>query len=175
MAIQLIINHELGLAKNENPLQGAFIIEELTDLVEQAVLNEFKSISERGGVLGAMERMYQRSKVQEESMYYEMKKHTGELPIMGVNTFLDPKGSPTVVPAEVIRSTTEEKEFQIAQRNAFHARNAENSSVMLKYLQKTSIENGNIFEALMEVAKYCSLGQMSNALYAVGGQYRRNM
>lgn len=175
MAIQLIINHELGLAKNENPLQGAFIIEELTDLVEQAVLNEFKSISERGGVLGAMERMYQRSKVQEESMYYEMKKHTGELPIMGVNTFLDPKGSPTVVPAEVIRSTTEEKEFQIAQRNAFHARNAENSPVMLKYLQKTSIENGNIFEALMEVAKYCSLGQMSNALYAVGGQYRRNM
>jgi methylmalonyl-CoA mutase len=175
MAIQLIINHELGLAKNENPLQGSFIIEELTDLVEQAVLNEFKSISERGGVLGAMERMYQRSKVQEESMYYEMKKHTGELPIVGVNTFLDPKGSPTVVPAEVIRSTTEEKELQIAQLNAFHARNAENSPVMLKYLQKTSIENGNIFEALMEVAKYCSLGQMSNALYAVGGQYRRNM
>ncbi|KOY85000.1 methylmalonyl-CoA mutase [bacterium 336/3] len=175
MAIQLIINHELGLAKNENPLQGAFIIEELTDLVEQAVLNEFKSISERGGVLGAMERMYQRSKVQEESMHYEMKKHTGELPIMGVNTFLDPKGSPTVIPAEVIRSTTEEKEFQIAQRNAFHSRNSENSAVMLKYLQKIAIENGNIFEALMETAKYCSLGQMSNALYLVGGQYRRNM
>ncbi|MFN3315912.1 MAG: methylmalonyl-CoA mutase family protein, partial [Raineya sp.] len=175
MAIQLIINHELGLAKNENPLQGSFIIEELTDLVEQAVLNEFKAISERGGVLGAMERMYQRSKVQEESMYYEMKKHTGELPIMGVNTFLDPKGSPTVVPAEVIRSTTEEKEYQIAMRDAFHKRNAEIAPEMLKNLQKVSVENGNIFEALMETAKYCSLGQMSKALYEVGGQYRRNM
>ncbi|MDX1905148.1 MAG: methylmalonyl-CoA mutase family protein, partial [Thermonemataceae bacterium] len=175
MAIQMIINHELGLAKNENPLQGAFIIEELTDLVEQAVLNEFKSISERGGVLGAMERMYQRSKVQEESMYYEMKKHTGELPIIGVNTFLDPQGSPTVIPAEVIRSTTEEKEYQIAMRDAFHQRNAEKSLEILQYLQKISLENGNIFEALMEAAKHCSLGQMSNALYAVGGQYRRNM
>ncbi|GAB4124436.1 MAG: methylmalonyl-CoA mutase family protein [Raineya sp.] len=175
MAIQLIINHELGLAKNENPLQGSFIIEELTDLVEQAVLNEFKAISERGGVLGAMERMYQRSKVQEESMYYEMKKHTGELPIMGVNTFLDPKGSPTVVPAEVIRSTTEEKEYQIAMRDAFHKRNAEKAPEMLKKLQKVSIENGNIFAELMETAKYCSLGQMSKALYEVGGQYRRNM
>jgi methylmalonyl-CoA mutase len=175
MAIQLIINHELGLAKNENPLQGSFIIEELTDLVEQAVLNEFKAISERGGVLGAMERMYQRNKVQEESMYYEMKKHTGELPIIGVNTFLDPKGSPTIVPAEVIRSTTEEKEYQIAMRDAFHKRNAEKAPEMLKYLQKVSVENGNIFEALMEVAKYCSLGQMSKALYEVGGQYRRNM
>jgi methylmalonyl-CoA mutase len=175
MAIQLIINHEFGLAKNENPLQGSFIIEELTDLVEQAVLNEFKAISERGGVLGAMERMYQRNKVQEESMYYEMKKHTGELPIIGVNTFLDPKGSPTIVPAEVIRSTTEEKEYQIAMRDAFHKRNAEKAPEMLKYLQKVSVENGNIFEALMEVAKYCSLGQMSKALYEVGGQYRRNM
>jgi methylmalonyl-CoA mutase len=175
MAIQLIINHELGLAKNENPLQGSFIIEELTDLVEQAVLNEFKAISERGGVLGAMERMYQRNKVQEESMYYEMKKHTGELPIIGVNTFLDSKGSPTIVPAEVIRSTTEEKEYQIAMRDAFHQRNAEKAPEMLKYLQKVSVENGNIFEALMEVAKYCSLGQMSKALYEVGGQYRRNM
>ena len=175
MAIQLIINHELGLAKNENPLQGAFIIEELTDLVEQAVLTEFKSISERGGVLGAMERMYQRSKIQDESMHYEMQKHTGELPIMGVNTFLDPKGSPTVIPAEVIRSTTEEKEFQITMRDAFHARNVGKAGEMTTLLQTVSVENGNIFEALMEAAKYCSLGQMSQALYQVGGQYRRNM
>ncbi len=175
MAIQMIINHELGLAKNENPLQGSFIIEELTDLVEQAVLNEFRAISERGGVLGAMERMYQRSKVQEESMYYEMKKHTGELPIIGVNTFLDPNGSPTIVPAEVIRSTNEEKEYQIAMRDAFHKRNTQKAPEMLKYLQKVSVENGNIFEALMEAAKYCSLGQMSRTLYEVGGQYRRNM
>jgi methylmalonyl-CoA mutase len=175
MAIQMIINHELGLAKNENPLQGAFIIEELTDLVEQAVYQEFRSISERGGVLGAMERMYQRTKIQEESMHYEMKKHTGELPIIGVNTFLDPNGSPTIIPAEVIRSTTEEKEFQIAARDAFHTRNAAQAPEMLQNLQKTSIENGNIFDALMECAKVCSLGQMSNALYQVGGQYRRNM
>jgi isobutyryl-CoA mutase len=175
MAIQLIINHELGLAKNENPLQGAFIIEELTDLVEEAVYTEFRSISERGGVLGAMERMYQRTKIQEESMYYEMKKHTGELPIMGVNTFLDPKGSPTIIPTEVIRSTTEEKEAQISNLRAFELRNQEKSQEILTNLQKISIENGNIFEALMECAKYCSLGQMSNALYQVGGQYRRNM
>ena len=175
MAIQLVINHELGLAKNENPLQGAFIIEELTDLVEQAVLNEFKSISERGGVLGAMERMYQRSKIQEESMHYEMKKHTGELPLIGVNTFLDPQGSPTIIPLEVIRSTTEEKEFQIAMRDAFHKRNELVSADILTKLQETAINNGNIFEMLMECAKVCSLGQMSNALYSVGGQYRRNM
>lgn len=175
MAIQLIINHELGLAKNENPLQGAFIIEELTDLVEQAVLNEFKSISERGGVLGAMERMYQRSKIQEESMFYEMKKHTGELPLIGVNTFLDPNGSPTIIPEEVIRSTTEEKEFAISTRDAFHERNAEISKQRLKELQIAAIENGNIFETLMEAAKVCSLGQISEALYKVGGQYRRNM
>ncbi len=175
MAIQLVINHELGLAKNENPLQGAFIIEELTDLVEQAVLNEFKSISERGGVLGAMERMYQRSKIQEESMHYEMKKHTGELPLIGVNTFLDPQGSPTIIPSEVVRSTTEEKEFQISMRDAFHKRNEAVSGDILKKLQETAINNGNIFEMLMECAKICSLGQMSNALYSVGGQYRRNM
>jgi len=175
MAIQLIINHELGLAKNENPLQGAFIIEDLTDLVEQAVLTEFKSISDRGGVLGAMERMYQRSKIQEESMVYEMKKHTGELPIMGVNTYLDPKGSPTVIPAEVIRSTTEEKEFQILMRDIFQARNEPEAKTALENLQKVSVENGNVFESLMECAKTCSLGQMSQALYQVGGQYRRNM
>jgi methylmalonyl-CoA mutase len=175
MAIQLIINHELGLAKNENPLQGAFIIEELTDLVEKAVLNEFKAISERGGVLGAMERMYQRSKVQEESMYYEMKKHTGELPLIGVNAFLDPNGSPTIIPQEVIRSTTEEKEFQISMRDAFHKRNERSAKESLQRLQEIAIENGNIFAQLMECAKACSLGQMSKALYQVGGQYRRNM
>ncbi len=175
VAIQMIINHELGLAKNENPLQGAFIIEELTDLVEQAVLNEFKSISERGGVLGAMERMYQRSKIQDESLYYEMKKHTGELPIIGVNTYLDEKGSPTIIPDEVIRSTTEEKERAIANRDAFHQGNAEAAVKALKALQESALQNGNIFEALMEAAKVCSLGQMSAALYEVGGQYRRNM
>lgn len=175
VAIQMIINHELGLAKNENPLQGAFIIEELTDLVEEAVYNEFKSISERGGVLGAMERMYQRSKIQDESMYYEMKKHTGELPIIGVNTYLDDKGSPTVIPGDIRRSTTEEKAFAIATRDAYHQRNEGASEQALKRLQEAAVNNGNIFEALMEAAKVCSLGQMSQALYEVGGQYRRNM
>lgn len=175
VAIQMIINHELGLAKNENPLQGAFIIEELTDLVEEAVYSEFKSINERGGVLGAMERMYQRSKIQEESMFYEMKKHTGELPIIGVNTYLDEKGSPTIIPDDIRRSTTEEKEFAIASRDAFHKRNTTEAQSALKNLQSTSIENGNIFESLMEAAKVCSLGQLSQALYEVGGQYRRNM
>lgn len=175
MAIQLIINHELGLAKNENPLQGSFIIEELTDLVEQAVLHEFNSISERGGVLGAMERMYQRTKIQEESMYYEHKKHTGDLPLIGVNTFLDPNGSPTIIPTEVIRSTTEEKEYAISSLNSFHERNGGETGKYTRELQVTAINNGNIFEALMEAAKCCSLGQMSDALYKVGGQYRRNM
>jgi len=175
LAIQLIINHELGLAKNENPIQGSFIIEELTDLVEEAVLREFRSISERGGVLGAMERMYQRSKIQEESMHYEMKKHDGSLPLIGVNTFLDPKGSPTIIPQEVIRSTKEEKDFAISSLNAFHKRNEAAAKIALDNLQKTAIANGNLFEALMEAAKVCSLGQMSAALYEVGGQYRRNM
>jgi methylmalonyl-CoA mutase len=175
LAIQLIINHELGLAKNENPIQGSFIIEELADLVEEAVLREFRSISERGGVLGAMERMYQRSKIQEESMHYEMKKHDGSLPLIGVNTFLDPKGSPTVIPAEVIRSTKEEKDFAISSLNAFHKRNESAAKIALTNLQKVAIANGNIFESLMEAAKVCSLGQMSAALYEVGGQYRRNM
>ncbi|MEQ8766589.1 MAG: methylmalonyl-CoA mutase family protein [Planctomycetota bacterium] len=175
LAIQLIINKEHGLAKNENTLQGAFIIEELTDLVEQAVLKEFRSLSERGGVLGAMERMYQRSKIQEESLHYESLKHTGELPIVGVNTFLDNSGSPTIVPGEVIRSTTEEKQYAIASKNAFQERNAKASAEALKNLQRTAIENGNLFEALMEVCQVCSLGQISNALYEVGGQYRRNM
>ncbi len=175
MAIQLIINKELGLAKNENPLQGSFIIEELTDLVEEAVLAEFKSISDRGGVLGAMERMYQRSKIQEESLYYETLKHDGRLPIIGVNTFLDPQGSPTIIPAEVIRSTTEEKEYAIRSRDAFQQRNKEAAEKALKELQRVSLENGNIFESLMEAAKVCTLGQISRALYDVGGQYRRNM
>jgi methylmalonyl-CoA mutase len=175
VAIQMIINHELGLAKNENPLQGAFIIEELTELVEKAVYTEFKSISERGGVLGAMERMYQRSKIQDESMHYEMKKHTGELPIIGVNTYLDEQGSPTIIPSEVRRSTTEEKEFAITTRDAFHQRNEAQALLTLQHLKEVSIANGNIFDALMECAKFCSLGQMSQALYEVGGQYRRNM
>lgn len=175
LAIQLIINHELGLAKNENPLQGSFIIEELTDLVEQAVLQEFRNISERGGVLGAMERMYQRSKIQEESLYYETLKHEGKLPIIGVNTFLDPNGSPTIIPQEVIRSTIEEKELTIKDLENFHAFHAEEAKIALKNLQSTAVNNGNIFESLMEASKVCSLGQMSQALYEVGGQYRRNM
>jgi methylmalonyl-CoA mutase len=175
MAIQLIINRELGLAKNENPLQGSFIIEELTDLVEEAVLTEFDKINERGGVLGAMETMYQRNKIQEESMYYEMLKHTGEYPIIGVNTFLSSKGSPTVIPQEVIRSTTEEKEFQITMLNQLKQSNEEKGKEMLAKIQQVAIHNGNIFEALMETVKYCSLGQITNALFEVGGQYRRNM
>ncbi|GAB5465907.1 MAG: methylmalonyl-CoA mutase family protein [Candidatus Kapaibacteriales bacterium] len=175
MAIQLIINKELGLAKNENPIQGSFIIEELTDLVEEAVMVEFQRISDRGGVLGAMERMYQRNKIQEESMYYEQLKHTGELPLIGVNTFLDPKGSPTIIPEEVIRSTTEEKEFAIASLRDFHTMNKYNANDTLASLKETAIEGGNIFDSLMESVKYCSLGQISEALYRVGGQYRRNM
>jgi methylmalonyl-CoA mutase len=175
MAIQLIINKELGLTKNENPLQGAFIIEELTDLVEEAVLSEFDKITERGGVLGAMETMYQRNKIQEESMFYEMQKHTGEFPIIGVNTFLSSKGSPTVLPKEVIRSTTEEKEFQINRLNELKKMNEDKSIIMLKQLQHVAIHNQNIFEELMETVKYCSLGQITQALFEVGGQYRRNM
>ncbi|QPH39304.1 methylmalonyl-CoA mutase family protein [Pedobacter endophyticus] len=175
MAIQLIINRELGLAKNENPLQGAFIIEELTDLVEQAVLDEFKRINDRGGVLGAMETMYQRGKIQEESLYYETLKHSGEYPIVGVNTFLNKKGSPTIVPGEVIRATEDEKQYQIATLTKFQERNADQSAEALKQLQKVAVEGENIFKQLMEVCKVCSLGQISHALYEVGGQYRRNM
>ncbi|MGB4776117.1 MAG: methylmalonyl-CoA mutase family protein, partial [Daejeonella sp.] len=172
MAIQLIINRELGLAKNENPLQGSFIIEELTELVEQAVLEEFKRINDRGGVLGAMETMYQRGKIQEESLYYETLKHTGEYPIIGVNTFLNKNGSPTIVPSEVIRATEEEKQFQITALNNFQKRNESVSSRVLKDLQKKAITGENIFDSLMEVCKVCSLGQISHALYEVGGQYR---
>lgn len=175
MAIQLIINRELGTAKTENFIQGSFAIEELTDLVEEAVLAEFERISERGGVLGAMERMYQRNKIQEESLHYETLKHTGELPLVGVNTFLNKKGSPTVLPGEVIRSTTEEKEQQIQNLQAFWKRNEEKAACELENLKKVAMENGNLFEALMQTVKYCSLGQITNALYAVGGQYRRNM
>ncbi len=173
MAIQLIINKELGLAKNENPIQGSFIIEELTDLVEEAVLLEFDRITERGGVLGAMETMYQRSKIQEESLYYETLKHNGEFPIIGVNTFLSSKGSPTVIPKEVIRATEEEKQYQIKILENLHK--AHNTDDLLKELQQKAISNQNIFEALMEVCKVCSLGQITSSLFEVGGQYRRNM
>ena len=175
MAIQLIINRELGLAKNENPLQGSFIIEELTDLVEEAVLLEFDRITERGGVLGAMETMYQRSKIQEESLHYETLKHTGEYPIIGVNTFLSSKGSPTILPSEVIRATEEEKQDQLQTLNNLHQANSKESEQALLELQQVAIANGNTFEKLMEVTKYCSLGQITNALFEVGGQYRRNM
>ncbi len=173
MAIQLIINKELGLAKNENPIQGSFIIEELTDLVEEAVLLEFDRITERGGVLGAMETMYQRSKIQEESLYYETLKHNGEFPIIGVNTFLSSKGSPTIIPKEVIRATEEEKQLQIKTLENLHANN--DTGALLKNLQEKAIQNENIFEALMEVCKVCSLGEITYSLFEVGGQYRRNM
>ncbi len=175
MAIQLIINKELGLAKNENPLQGSFIIEELTDLVEEAVLLEFDRITERGGVLGAMETMYQRSKIQEESLYYETLKHNGEFPIIGVNTFLSSKGSPTILPAEVIRATEYEKKAQIETLEHLHTMMGATAETQLKELQELAVRNGNIFEKLMEVTKFCSLGQITDALFAVGGQYRRNM
>lgn len=175
VAIQMIINHELGLAKNENPLQGSFIIEELTDLVEEAVLSEFERITERGGVLGAMETMYQRSKIQEESLYYETLKHTGEYPIIGVNTFLSKDGSPTIVPNEVIRSTKEEKENQIKTRERVQTYDADASSKALRKLQEAALHNQNIFEELMECTRICTLGQITHALYEVGGQYRRNM
>ncbi len=175
MAIQLIINKELGLAKNENPIQGSFIIEELTDLVEEAVLAEFDRITERGGVLGAMETMYQRSKIQEESLYYETLKHTGEFPIIGVNTFLSSKGSPTVIPAEVIRATEEEKRYQIDMLAELRKGNAGREEELLRRVQDAAINNRNIFAELMEATKICSLGQITSALFEVGGQYRRNM
>lgn len=175
MAIQLIINKELGLAKNENPIQGSFIIEELTDLVEEAVLTEFDRITERGGVLGAMETMYQRSKIQEESLYYETLKHTGEFPIIGVNTFLSSKGSPTVRPAEVIRATEEEKQYQITMLENLHDAKASKIDSEISKIQEAAIQNDNIFECLMEATKVCSLGQITSALFEVGGQYRRNM
>jgi len=175
MAIQLIINRELGLARNENPMAGSFIIEELTDLVEEAVLTEFDRITERGGVLGAMETMYQRGKIQEESLYYETLKHTGELPVIGVNTFLSKEGSPTTLPREVIRSTTDEKDAQIATVAAQQARNAGEIDRGLGDLKKAALRNENLFDHLMEVTKVATLGQISDALFEVGGRYRRNM
>ena len=175
MAIQLIINKELGLAKNENPLQGSYIIDDLTNLVEEAVLIEFDRINERGGVLGAMETMYQRSKIQEESLHYETLKHTGEFPIIGVNTFLNSKGSPTIIPGEVIRATNQEKEYQIKMLNDFHDFNKSISKNALEKVKFSAINQENIFEELMEACKSCSLGEITNALFEVGGQYRRNM
>jgi methylmalonyl-CoA mutase len=187
MAIQLIINKELGLAKNENPLQGSFIIEELTDLVEEAVLTEFDRIIRRtaDSVLGAMETMYQRSRIQEESLYYETLKHTGEYPIIGVNTFLSSKGSPTILPKEVIpacaeapagrRATEEEKEAQIRTVENVQQAYAEEGKAALRKLQEVAIRNENMFAVLMEATKYCSLGQLTAAMFEVGGQYRRNM
>jgi methylmalonyl-CoA mutase len=175
MAIQLIINRELGLAKNENPLQGSYIIEELTELVEEAVLTEFDRITERGGVLGSMETMYQRGKIQEESLYYETLKHTGELPIIGVNTFLSSKGSPTILPQEVIRATEKEKQEQLDTLASLHQRGVAKSEQQLHKLQMAAVRNENMFEHIMDVVKNCSLGQITTALFEVGGQYRRNM
>jgi len=175
MAIQLIINKELGLAKNENPLQGSFIIEELTDLVEDAVLKEFDRLTERGGVLGAMETMYQRSRIQEESLHYETLKHSGKFPIVGVNTFLNAQGSPTILPGEVIRATEEEKHQQIQTVEALQIRNSRRCGELLQALQESAVKNTNLFDSLMGAAKCCSLGQLTRALFDVGGMYRRNM
>jgi len=175
MAIQLIINKEWGLAKNENPNQGSFIIEELTDLVEEAVLREFEALAERGGVLGAMETGYQRSKIQEESLHYEQKKHDGSLPIIGVNTFRNPNGDPIPEKLELARSTEEEKQSQLRRLREFHARHAAEAPKWLAKLKTVAMEGGNTFEVLMDAVRYCSLGQLTQALFEVGGQYRRNM
>ena len=177
LAIQLIINREWGLAKNENPNQGSFIVEELTDLVEEAVLAEFDRITERGGVLGAMETGYQRSKIQEESMYYERLKHSGEYPIIGVNTFRNPDADFDALNAtlELARSTDDEKNKQIDRLAAFHAKHKDECPAALQQLQKVALDGGNIFAELLDTVKYCSLGQITNALYEVGGKYRRNM
>ena len=175
IAIQMIINKELGTYKNENPLQGSFIIEELTDLVEEAVLVEFDRITERGGVLGAMETMYQRGKIQEESLHYESLKHSGELPIIGVNTFLNDDGSPTLTNNEVIRAFDKEKKYQILMLELFHQLNLEKSENSIEKLNSVALNNKNIFEELMNSTKCCSLGQITNVLFDVGGQYRRNM
>ncbi|MEN8221647.1 MAG: methylmalonyl-CoA mutase family protein [Acidobacteriota bacterium] len=175
MAIQMIINHEFGLTKNQNPNQGSFIIEALTDMVEKAVLEEFDRISERGGVLGAMERNYQRSKIQEESLYYEKMKNSGEYPIMGVNTFLSSSGSPTIIPGEVIRATEEEKINQITTIENLKNGNSDLSEKLLSELKEAAVNDENLFKTLMEVTKYCSIGQITGSLYSVGGKYRRNM
>jgi methylmalonyl-CoA mutase len=175
MAIQLIINREWGLAKNENPNQGAFIIDELTELVEEAVLAEFEKIAERGGVLGAMETGYQRGRIQEESMHYEMLKHSGEYPIVGVNTFRNPHGDAAPQQVELQRSTDDEKQSQLTRLAAFHERHAAEAPAMLRRLQDAVIANGNVFAVLMDAVRVCSLGQITDALFEVGGQYRRNM
>jgi methylmalonyl-CoA mutase len=175
MAIQLIINREWGLARNENPNQGAFIIDELTELVEEAVLTEFERIAERGGVLGAMETGYQRGKIQEESMQYEMLKHTGELPIIGVNTFRNPQGDVVPESIELARSTEDEKRSQLSRLQAFHERQAAASAEMLQHLQAAVLDNRNVFDLLMQAVRVCSLGQITRALFEVGGQYRRSM
>ena len=175
IAIQLIINREWGLAKNENPNQGAFIIDELTDLVEEAVLKEFEAISERGGVLGAMETGYQRGKIQEESMTYEHKKHDGSYPIIGVNMFRNPHGEIVPGTLELARSTEEEKQSQLQRLADFHLRNAARAPAALARLKKEAMHGGNVFAELMEATRFCSLGQITNALFEVGGQYRRSM
>ncbi|HLW17880.1 MAG TPA: methylmalonyl-CoA mutase family protein, partial [Actinomycetota bacterium] len=175
MAIQMIINREWGLGKNENPNQGAFIIDELTLLVEEAVLKEFEALSERGGVLGAMETGYQRGKIQEESLYYEHRKHDGSYPIVGVNVFRNPHGDAVRQKLELARSTEEEKESQLARLTEFHARHADEAPAALTRLAKAVMENGNVFEELMNTVRVCSLGQITNALFDVGGQYRRSM
>ena len=174
LAIQMIINREWGLAKNENPNQGSFIIDELTDLVEEAVLQEFERIAERGGVLGAMETGYQRSKIQEESLHYEHKKHDGSYPIIGVNTFLNPNPGPEIVP-ELQRSTDEEKQSQLNRLRDFHKANAELALAMSERLKRVATSGGNVFEVLMDAVRVCSLGQITDALFDAGGQYRRNM
>jgi methylmalonyl-CoA mutase len=175
MAIQLIINREWGLAKNENPNQGSFVIDELTELVEEAVLAEFERIAERGGVLGAMETGYQRGKIQDESMHYEHLKHTGEYPIIGVNTFRNPKGDPTPEKLELARSTDEEKQSQLTRLRAFQSEQAAEAQAMIGRLRQAVIDEGNVFEVLMDAVRVCSLGQITHALFEVGGQYRRNM
>jgi methylmalonyl-CoA mutase len=175
LAIQMIIDKELGLAKNQNCLQGSFVIEELTDLLEEAVIREFDNLSKRGGVLGAMETMYQRSKIQEESMHYEMLKHSGELPLIGVNTFTNAEGSPTVIPEKVVRITNEEYDAMVESNLAFRRRNEAEAPAALARLRQAVLTNANVFECLMEVSKVCTLGQMTETLYEVGGEYRRNM
>jgi len=175
MAIQLIINNEFGLAKNENPMQGSFIVEELTNLVEEEVLKEFDRIAERGGVLGGMETLYQRNKIQDESHFYEQLKHTGEYKIVGVNTFLSSKGSPTIIPTEVIRATNDEKDFQIKTIQKLHQAYKSESVSKLNQLKSGMLSDINLFSLLIEAAKYCSLGQITESLYEVGGKYRRNV
>jgi methylmalonyl-CoA mutase len=175
MAIQLIINREWGLSKNENPCQGSFIIEELTDLVEEAVLKEFDAIAGRGGVLGAMETGYQRGKIQEESLYYERRKHDGSYPIIGVNTFRNPAAAGAAQTIELARSTEAEKQSQLRRLEAFQERHAAQAPALLERLRRTVIENGNTFEVLMDAVRCCSLGQITHTLYDVGGRYRRNM